>query len=134
MNIPLSAVYDTSGAPVEADVLDIGNTLLFSKEQLEQTPSRKEGMSVETEEKLRLKACEIIHGVLALCGVDRMVICTAHVYLHRYYCQRTITAFNFKVHTSSISLGYLNFSFSMWHWQLLTWHSKLKKRISQRRN
>ena len=97
MNVPFSALYDTSGGAVASDIVDVGNALVFSREQLEQTPSKKDGFDGEKEERTRLKGCEIVQGVLTLCGVDRAVICTAHIYLHRYYCQRSISAFHFKV-------------------------------------
>lgn len=97
MDIPFSALYDTSGVPVDASVVDIGNTMIMTKEQIHDSPSRKEGIDAATENLLRLKACEMIHGVLTQCGVDRMVICTAQIYLHRYYCQRSITTYHYKV-------------------------------------
>lgn len=92
----MSALYDTSGATVAAEVHDLGNALTISSAQLDNTPSRKEGIPKSIEDKIRLRCSEIVCGVLTSCAVDRTVICTAQVYLHRYYSQRSVAAFDLK--------------------------------------
>eukprot|EP00210_Caulerpa_lentillifera_P008139 g7773.t1 len=83
-------------AAVAAEVHDLGNALTVSLEQLQNTPSREEGISKEVENRIRLRCSEIVCGVLSLCAVDRTVTCTAQIYLHRYYCQRSVAAFDYK--------------------------------------
>ena len=59
-------------------------------ESLEETPSRKDGVSAETERQQRLWACCFIQEGGVRLGLPQQAICTAQVLLGRFYLKQSL--------------------------------------------
>lgn len=66
-------------------------------DELENSPSRKDGIDRDTEQTLRMYGCELIQEGGCLLGFDQVVMATGQVLFHRFYCKRSMKAFNVKV-------------------------------------
>jgi hypothetical protein len=69
----------------------------LSPEQLENSPSRKDGIDRDTEAELRSYGCSLVQEAGILLGFPQAVMATGQVLLHRFYCKRSMKAFNVKV-------------------------------------
>ena len=68
-----------------------------SKEDLADSPSRKDGISVDTERDQRIYGCELIQEAGILLRLPQAVMATGQVLLHRFYCKVSLVAHDVKV-------------------------------------
>ncbi|KAJ9545487.1 hypothetical protein OSB04_025194 [Centaurea solstitialis] len=81
------------------------DTFYLTDEQLQETPSRKDGIDEATETTLRIYGCDLIQesGILLKlypCGnliiIPQQVMATGQVLFHRFYCKKSFVRFNVK--------------------------------------
>ncbi|CAM8898432.1 unnamed protein product [Rhodiola kirilowii] len=78
----------------------------ITDEQLEETPSRKDGIDNETETILRIYGCDLIQESGILLRLPQAVMATGQVLFHRFYCKKSFARFNVKrVAASSVWLA-----------------------------
>ena len=68
-----------------------------SKEDLADSPSRKDGISADTERDQRIYGCELIQEAGILLRLPQAVMATGQVLLHRFYCKVSLVAHDVKV-------------------------------------
>jgi hypothetical protein len=73
------------------------DSFYLTEEQLENSPSRQDGIDKDTEANLRMYGCEIIQEAGLMLSFDQVVMATGQVLLHRFYCKRSMKTFNVKV-------------------------------------
>ncbi|XP_068671557.1 cyclin-T1-like [Montipora foliosa] len=66
----------------------------FSKEQLQNTPSRKNGVDPEKEQSYRQQAATLIQDMGQRLSVNQLTINTAIVYMHRFYMFHSFNKFH----------------------------------------
>lgn len=76
---------------------DTANNFFLSEDELVNTPSRKAGISEEEELKTRLRACDFCVNGLRLLRCPQQVLCSAQVFIHRFYCKCRIDEHEIKV-------------------------------------
>ncbi len=76
------------GAPVNFFVTD---------EELEDSPSRKDGVDAGTETMLRNFGAEMIQEMVVLLRAPQAVAATAQCLLQRFYCQKSLKEYHVKV-------------------------------------
>lgn len=69
----------------------------LTDEQLENSPSREDGVDAETERRLRFYGCQRIQRAVVLLGVPQVVAATAQTLLHRFYCKRSLRSWHIRV-------------------------------------
>ncbi|CAJ1087046.1 cyclin-T2b [Xyrichtys novacula] len=67
---------------------------LFSREQLENTPSRRCGIEADRELSYRQQAANLIQDIGQRLNVSQLIINTAIVYMHRFYMIHSFTKFH----------------------------------------
>ncbi|XP_038150700.1 cyclin-T2b [Cyprinodon tularosa] len=67
---------------------------LFTREQLENTPSRRCGIEADRELSYRQQAANLIQDIGQRLNVSQLIINTAIVYMHRFYMINSFTKFN----------------------------------------
>lgn len=67
-----------------------------SKEDLADSPSRKDGISADTERDQRIYGCELIQEAGILLRLPQAVMATGQVLLHRFYCKVSLVAHDVK--------------------------------------
>ncbi|KAM6958248.1 cyclin-T2b [Tautogolabrus adspersus] len=67
---------------------------LFSREQLENTPSRRCGVEADRELSYRQQAANLIQDIGQRLNVSQLIINTAIVYMHRFYMIHSFTKFH----------------------------------------
>uniref|UniRef100_A0A3P9B3H7 Cyclin T2b n=2 Tax=Haplochromini TaxID=319058 RepID=A0A3P9B3H7_9CICH len=67
---------------------------LFTREQLENTPSRRCGIEADKELAYRQQAANLIQEIGQRLNVSQLIINTAIVYMHRFYMIHSFTKFN----------------------------------------
>uniref|UniRef100_A0A674DQI3 Cyclin T2b n=1 Tax=Salmo trutta TaxID=8032 RepID=A0A674DQI3_SALTR len=67
---------------------------LFSREQLETTPSRRSGVESDRELSYRQQAANLIQDMGQRLNVSQLIINTAIVYMHRFYMIHSFTKFH----------------------------------------
>lgn len=72
------------------------DTFYLLQEQLQNSPSRKDGVDEETETVLRLYGCELIQEGGILLKLPQAVMATGQVLLHRFFCKKSFARFNVK--------------------------------------
>lgn len=72
------------------------DSFYLTVEQLENSPSRSDGIDKDTEGRLRMYGCELIQEAGILLSFHQVVMATAQVLLHRFYCKRSMKTFNIK--------------------------------------
>ncbi|KAL7582570.1 hypothetical protein Lser_V15G44424 [Lactuca serriola] len=72
------------------------DTFYLTDEQLENTPSRKDGIDEATETTLRIYGCDLIQESGILLKVPQQVMATGQVLFHRFYCKKSFVRFNVK--------------------------------------
>ncbi|XP_032045943.1 cyclin-T2-like [Aythya fuligula] len=66
----------------------------FSREQLDNTPSRRCGVEADKELSYRQQAANLIQDMGQRLNVSQLTINTAIVYMHRFYMHHSFTKFN----------------------------------------
>lgn len=69
----------------------------LTAEQLENSPSRKDGIDRDTENTLRIYGCELIQEGGVLLKFPQAAMATGQVLFHRFYCKKSMKDFNVKV-------------------------------------
>ncbi|KAI5060608.1 hypothetical protein GOP47_0025028 [Adiantum capillus-veneris] len=72
------------------------DTFYLTQEQLQNSPSRKDGIDEETESVLRLYGCELIQEGGILLKLPQAVMATGQVLLQRFFCKKSFARFNVK--------------------------------------
>ncbi|XP_044044080.1 cyclin-T2-like isoform X4 [Siniperca chuatsi] len=67
---------------------------LFTREQLENTPSRRCGIEADKELSYRQQAANLIQDIGQRLNVSQLIINTAIVYMHRFYMIHSFTKFH----------------------------------------
>lgn len=73
------------------------DSFYLTDEQLENSPSRQDGIDRDTENTLRMYGCMLIQEAGILLSFSQVVMATGQVLLHRFYCKRSMKTFNVKV-------------------------------------
>lgn len=72
------------------------DTFYLTDEQLQNSPSRRDGIDEATETTLRIYGCDLIQESGILLRLPHVVISTGQVLLHRFYCKKSFSLFNVK--------------------------------------
>ncbi|KAL4429015.1 hypothetical protein ABPG77_006054 [Micractinium sp. CCAP 211/92] len=68
----------------------------LTKEQLEASPSRADGIDAATEAELRRYCCDVVAEAAVLLRLPQVVAATAQVLIQRFYCKRSLKKFDVK--------------------------------------
>ncbi|KAI3931390.1 hypothetical protein MKX01_040307 [Papaver californicum] len=77
------------------------DTFYLTDEQLENSPSRKDGVDESTETTLRIYGCDLIQEGGILLKLPQVVMATGQVLLNRFYFKKSFARFNVKRVTAS---------------------------------
>uniref|UniRef100_A0A3Q2GQP6 Cyclin T2b n=1 Tax=Cyprinodon variegatus TaxID=28743 RepID=A0A3Q2GQP6_CYPVA len=77
---------------------------LFTREQLENTPSRRCGIEADRELSYRQQAANLIQDIGQRLNVSQLIINTAIVYMHRFYMIHSFTKFHRNVSIRATTL------------------------------
>jgi cyclin L len=69
----------------------------LTDEQLENSPSRQDGIDRDTEAELRAYGASLIQEAGLLLCWPQAVMATGQVLFQRFYCKRSLKSFNVKV-------------------------------------
>jgi hypothetical protein len=72
-----------------------------SKESLERSPSRQDGVSEDTETELRIFGATLIQAGGCLLQLPQVVMATGQVLFHRFFCKESMAKFDVEVRTLS---------------------------------
>ncbi|KAH7285896.1 hypothetical protein KP509_33G050500 [Ceratopteris richardii] len=72
------------------------DTFYLTQEQLQNSPSRKDGIDEETETALRFYGCELIQEGGILLKLPQAVMATGQVLFQRFFCKKSFARFNVK--------------------------------------
>ncbi|KAM5561384.1 cyclin-L1-1 [Rosa sericea] len=72
------------------------DTFYLSDDDLENSPSRKDGIDEATETTLRIYGCDLIQESGILLRMPQAVMATGQVLFHRFYCKKSFARFNVK--------------------------------------
>ncbi|KAK2968638.1 hypothetical protein RJ640_030718 [Escallonia rubra] len=72
------------------------DTFYLTDEQLQNSPSRKDGIDEATETRLRIYGCDLIQESGILLKLPQAVMATGQVLFHRFYCKKSFVRFNVK--------------------------------------
>ncbi|XP_057502212.1 cyclin-L1-1-like isoform X1 [Actinidia eriantha] len=72
------------------------DTFYVTDEQLQNSPSRNDGIDETTETTLRIYGCDLIQESGILLKLPQAVMATGQVLLHRFYCKKSFARFNVK--------------------------------------
>lgn len=72
------------------------DTFYLTDEQLQDSPSRKDGIDEHTEMMLRIYGCDLIQESGILLRLPQAVMATGQVLFHRFYCKKSFTRFSVK--------------------------------------
>lgn len=76
----------------------------LSDEELENSPSRKDGIDQETETTLRIYGAQMIQEAGILLRCPQAVMATGQVLLQRFYCKKSLKEYSIKVGVGSLHL------------------------------
>jgi hypothetical protein len=69
----------------------------LTAEQLAASPSRADGVDEASERELRRYCCDVVAEAAVLLRLPQVVAATAQVLVQRFYCKRSLKAFDVKV-------------------------------------
>jgi hypothetical protein len=69
----------------------------LSDEQLEQSPSRVDGIDSEVETTLRIYGCQLIQEACILLDLPQVAAATGQVLLQRFFCKKSMREFDVQV-------------------------------------
>eukprot|EP01135_Chromosphaera_perkinsii_P004560 Nk52_evm30s288 gene=Nk52_evmTU30s288 len=72
------------------------NNVPLPRSQLENTPSMQDKLAVDIETDCRIVACEMIHDIGKVLGLNQICVSTAQLLLQRYYYRKSLLRFDFK--------------------------------------
>nr|QYW07134.1 cyclin L1-1 [Dimocarpus longan] len=73
----------------------------LTDEQLNNSPSRKDGIDEATETTLRIYGCDLIQESGILLRLPQAVMATGQVLFHRFYCKKSFARFDVKIVAAS---------------------------------
>ncbi|OMO81189.1 hypothetical protein COLO4_23726 [Corchorus olitorius] len=73
----------------------------LTDEQLQNSPSRKDGIDEATETTLRIYGCDLIQESGILLKLPQAVMATGQVLFHRFYCKKSFARFDAKIVAAS---------------------------------
>lgn len=76
----------------------------LSKEDLRNSPSRRDGVSEDTETELRIFGTTLIQAGGCLLQLPQVVMATGQVLFHRFFCKESMAKFDVEVRHLSSSL------------------------------
>ncbi len=76
----------------------------LTAEQLEDSPSRQDGVTADDETRARVYGCEIIQEAGMLLRLPQVTMATGQVLLHRFYCKQSLVKRDVKVGDPSQSM------------------------------
>ncbi|CAI0442838.1 unnamed protein product [Linum tenue] len=68
----------------------------LTEEQLQNSPSRKDGIDEDTETSIRRYGCDLVQESGILLRLPQAVMATGQVLFHRFYCKKSFAKFNVK--------------------------------------
>lgn len=86
---------------------NLGSEWYFMKEELENSPSVRDGLTREEERRLRKKSCAFIREVGKKLNLPQLTIATATVFFHRYYTRHSFKNTNTSANDVSIACVFL---------------------------
>lgn len=72
------------------------DTFYLTDEELQNSPSRKDGIDEATELNLRIYGCDLIQESGILMKLPQAVMASGQVLFHRFYCKKSFVRFNVK--------------------------------------
>ncbi|XP_008812657.1 cyclin-L1-1 isoform X2 [Phoenix dactylifera] len=72
------------------------DTFYLTDEQLQNSPSRKDGIDEATETTIRIYGCDLIQESGILLRLPQAVMATGQVLFHRFYCKKSFARFSVK--------------------------------------
>ncbi len=78
----------------------------LTAEQLEDSPSRRDGVSADEEMQARVYGCELIQASGMLLRLPQVTMATGQVLLHRFYCKQSLVKRDVKVSVAAYSVPY----------------------------
>ena len=72
----------------------------LTAEQLEDSPSRQDGITADDEYRARVFGCELIQEAGMLLQLPQVTMATGQVLLHRYYCKQSLAKRDVKASLS----------------------------------
>lgn len=72
------------------------DTFYLTDEELNNSPSRKDGIDEATEVNLRIYGCDLIQECGILLKLPQAVMASGQVLFHRFYCKKSFAKFNVK--------------------------------------
>lgn len=66
-------------------------------QELENSPSRRDGIDAETETTLRIYGADLIQETGILLKCNQAVMATGQILLQRFYCKKSLKEYNIKV-------------------------------------
>lgn len=85
-------MYDYLSAMIYTTI----DTFYLTDEQIENSPSRRDGIDKATETTLRIYGCDLIQESGILLRLPQAVMATGQVLFHRFYCKKSFARFNVK--------------------------------------
>lgn len=76
---------------------DLVAPFVVTEEELEQSPSRLDGIDAELEGRLLRYGCSVIQEVGVQIQLPQEVAVTAQILLHRFFCRRSLKQFEVEV-------------------------------------
>ncbi|KAL5699269.1 hypothetical protein ACHQM5_030198 [Ranunculus cassubicifolius] len=73
------------------------DTLYLTDTQLQNSPSRSDGIDSTTETTLRIYGCDLIQESGILLKLPQAVMATGQLLFHRFYCKKSFSRFNVKL-------------------------------------
>lgn len=81
------------------------NDFYLSDEQLQNSPSRQDGVDEATENQLRQFGCDLIQEAGVLLRLPQAVMATAQILLQRFYCKKSLRKLDVKVRVGGAGAG-----------------------------
>lgn len=92
----------------------LAETFILSATEVEQSPSRRDGVSKEIENQLRLYGCELIQEGGCLLRKPQVVMATGQVLFHRFFCKQSMVKFSVKVRVEQGWMPIISLNIRLW--------------------
>lgn len=79
---------------------------ILADQELADSPSRKDGIDVETETTLRIYGAQMIQEAGILLKCPQAVMATGMILLQRFYCKRSLKEYSVKVRTPHVRIAH----------------------------
>ena len=85
-----------------SELLQTLDNFYLTAEQLEDSPSRQDGVTADDEYRARVFGCELIQEAGMLLKLPQVTMATGQVLLHRYYCKQSLAKRDVKASLSCL--------------------------------